>query len=150
MGRIRSGLVWTGQDRTGLVWSGLVWSGQDRTGQARSRQVTPGQVRSGQVMKTEHSTRRVFHMCTSSNAPALAQGSRLDERESRVENIALAPQSLLHLMNCRNLLGLPDRRSTFPDGLETESGIPASIPATVAGLAEWPNSPRSQVVSGRT
>ena len=31
-------------------------------------------------------------------------------------------------MSCRNLLGLPGRRSTFPDGLETESGIPCIDP----------------------
>ena len=26
-------------------------------------------------------------------------------------------------MSCRNLLGMPERRSVFPDGPETESGI---------------------------
>ena len=31
-------------------------------------------------------------------------------------------------MSCRNLLGLPQRRSIFPDGLETESGIPCIDP----------------------
>ena len=36
-------------------------------------------------------------------------------------------------MSCRNLLGLSQRRSTFPDRLETESGIPC-IPAAVDGL----------------
>ena len=46
-------------------------------------------------------------------------------------------------MSCRNLLGLLERRSTFLDGLETESWCPASIPTAVAGLAEWPNSRRS-------
>ena len=44
------------------------------------------------------------------------------------KNIASAPQSFLHLMSCRNLLGLPDRRSIFPDGQETESGIPCIDP----------------------
>ena len=47
---------------------------------------------------------------------------------SCVENSALAPQSFLHLMSCRNLLGLPDRRSTFSDGLETEPGIHCNDP----------------------
>ena len=42
---------------------------------------------------------------------------------SCVKHLALAPQSFLHLMSCRNLLGLLQRRSTFPVGLETESGI---------------------------
>ena len=41
-----------------------------------------------------------------------------------LKKLALAPQSFLHLMSCRNLLGLPERRSTFPGGLETESLIP--------------------------
>ena len=31
-------------------------------------------------------------------------------------------------MSCRNLLGLPDRDSSFPDRLETESGIPCIEP----------------------
>ena len=31
-------------------------------------------------------------------------------------------------MSCRNLLGLPERRSSYPDGLETESGIPCIDP----------------------
>ena len=31
-------------------------------------------------------------------------------------------------MYCRNLLGLPDRRSSFSDGLETESGIHCNDP----------------------
>ena len=42
--------------------------------------------------------------------------------ESGERNIVLAPQSFLHLMSCRNLLGLPDRRPTFADRLETELG----------------------------
>ena len=46
-------------------------------------------------------------------------------------------------MSCRKLLGLPDRQPTFLDGLETEVS-PASIPAAVAGLAEWLDSLRSQ------
>ena len=48
---------------------------------------------------------------------------------SCVKQLALAPQSFLHLMSCRNLLGPGERRSTFPDGLETESGIPCIDPA---------------------
>ena len=44
---------------------------------------------------------------------------------SRVENRAPAPPSFFHLMLCRNLL-LLERRSTFPDGLETDSGIPCN------------------------
>ena len=59
-------------------------------------------------------------------------GSRLGESSqhgvSRVENIALAPQSFVHLMSCCNLKGPPERRSTFPDRLETESGIPCIDP----------------------
>ena len=47
---------------------------------------------------------------------------------SCAENSALAPQSFLHIMSCRNLLGVPERRSTFPDGLEKESGIPCIDP----------------------
>ena len=31
-------------------------------------------------------------------------------------------------MSCRNLLGLPERRSTLPDGLETESEIHCNDP----------------------
>ena len=56
---------------------------------------------------------------------------------SCVENGVIAPQSFCHLMSCRNLLGLLGRRSTFLDGLETESGIPASIWVAVAGVGEW-------------
>ena len=48
---------------------------------------------------------------------------------SRVQNSAPAPQSFLHLMSCRDLLGLPERRLTFRDGLETESGIPCIDPS---------------------
>ena len=55
-------------------------------------------------------------------------GSMIDETSQHVcrvfKNIAPAPQSFLHLMSCRNLLGLPDRRLSFPDLLETEPGIP--------------------------
>ena len=47
---------------------------------------------------------------------------------SRVEHSARAPQSFLHLISCRNLLGLPERRSTLPDGLETESEIHCNDP----------------------
>ena len=32
-------------------------------------------------------------------------------------------------MSCRNILGLLDRRSTFLDGLETESEIPCIDPS---------------------
>ena len=46
--------------------------------------------------------------------------------ESCVKNIALVPRSFLHLMSGRNLLGLPERHSILPDGLETESGIHCS------------------------
>ena len=31
-------------------------------------------------------------------------------------------------MSCRNLLGLPQRRSNFLDGLDTEPGIPCIDP----------------------
>ena len=31
-------------------------------------------------------------------------------------------------MCCRNLLGMPERCSSFPDGLETESGMPCIDP----------------------
>ena len=34
----------------------------------------------------------------------------------------------LHLMSCRNLLGLPEGRPIIPDGLEKESGIPCIAP----------------------
>ena len=56
---------------------------------------------------------------------------------SCVENSVLAPQSFFHLTSCRNLFGLSERRSTFPDELETESGIPRDDPGGgLAGLAE--------------
>ena len=93
-------------------------------------------------MKTEHVTgrsthayvfslRAVWHSCftfhVSSNAPAFAHG--LSHVCRVVKNLALAPQSFCQFMSCRNLLGLPQRRSTFPDGLETESGIPCTDPS---------------------
>ena len=43
---------------------------------------------------------------------------------SCVENSALGPHSLLHLMSCRNLLGLPERGPVIRYRLEKESGIP--------------------------
>ena len=33
-----------------------------------------------------------------------------------------------HLMSCRNLLGLPERRPIIPEGQEKESGIPCIDP----------------------
>ena len=56
---------------------------------------------------------------------------------SCVENGVIAPESFCHLMSCRTFLGLLERRSILPDGLETESGIPASMWVAVAGVAEW-------------
>ena len=46
----------------------------------------------------------------------------------RIENSAFSPQSLRHLMSGRNLLDLLERHSTFPDGLETESGTRCNDP----------------------
>ena len=94
-------------------------------------------------MKTEHFTGRSTHAYLSRCAlcstlirtrfiQCVCTVLRLDELNQHVgpvlKNIAYAPQSFLHLMSCRNLLGLPDRRPTFPDGLEAELGITCSDP----------------------
>ena len=59
-------------------------------------------------------------------------GSRLDDSSQHVSRVlkssALAPQSFIHRMPCRNLLCLLERRSTLRDGLGTESAIPCIYP----------------------
>ena len=56
-------------------------------------------------------------------------------RSTHAFNSALVPQSLFHLMHAyRNLLGLIERLSTLLYGLQTDSGIFASIQA-----AGWPS-----------
>ena len=57
-------------------------------------------------------------------------GSRLESSSQRVCRVLKTVRLLqfLHLMSCRNLLGLPERRPIIPDGLEKESGIPCTDP----------------------
>ena len=92
-------------------------------------------------VKTEHligRSTRIFSRCatcstlfyvhTSSNASALAQDLMIQVPcVSCVQHNAFT-QSFFRLMSCRKLLGLPERRSTFPDGLETRTGIPCIDP----------------------
>ena len=92
------------------------------------------------ILKTEHLTGRSTHAffldrapCStivytfdvSSNAPC--SGSRLESSCQHVSRV-LKTVRLLHShssisCSCRNLLGMPERRSTFPRGMETELGI---------------------------
>ena len=82
--------------------------------------------------RTPHGTQhtRIFSRCAScstvvhvSSNASVCIGSRFADSNQHASRVSLSLR-LLHLMSCRNLLGLPQRRSTFPDRLETESGIP--------------------------
>ena len=102
-----------------------------------------GMVVAYSFVKTEHFTGRSTHAYFSRCAPCCTVvscsrfiqctciASRLDSSQHVspvLKNIALVPQSFLQHVSCRNLLGLPERSSTFPDGLETESGVPCIDP----------------------
>ena len=92
--------------------------------------------------KTPHRTQHTIMCCSlrvvlHSSFTLHVSFDESSQHVCRVLNSVLAPQSFLHHMSCRNLLDLPDRWSTFPKGLETESGNHCIDPAAVAGLAEW-------------
>ena len=89
-------------------------------------------------LKTEHLAGRSTHAFYSRCAPCSTVficsrfiqctciGSRLDDSGQHVSRVlnkfALAPRSFFRLMSCRNFLGLPQRRSTFPENWRHRSG----------------------------
>ena len=86
--------------------------------------------------------------------PCTCLGSRLDESSQHVCRV-LKTVHLLHSHSSTSCLVATPCASLsvvllFLTDWRRNRGSPASIPAAVAGLAEWLNSPRSQVVSPRT
>ena len=108
------------------------------------------------MLKTEHVTGRSiffslravlhsFHSCftslVSSNAHALAQGL--------INQVSMCAFStvILSSLGWSQPLGLHERQFSFPADWRPNRALTATILAAELGLAEWPNSPRSKVLS---